>query len=179
MSASIWLVNLAVLAAVLGADLGTREITRRRILRPLIVSAIAVAVFVKSPQTSGTGLALELAGFGIGLALGVIGSHRLMSVRQDGAAGTATSVAGTGYAAFWTAVIGARVLFSYGAEHWYSAALGQWLAAHQVTVAGLTDTLILLAIGMVLARVMRFARVLGSLEHHGAPAGHHAVSSRS
>jgi hypothetical protein len=169
MSASIWLVNLAVLLTVLAADLGTRQITRRRIVRPLVVSGVAVAVFVKSPQTSGAGLVLELAGLGVGLALGAIASRRLMSIRRDEAANTTTSVAGAGYAAFWTAVIGARLLFTYGADHWYSAPLGQWLAGHQVTVAALTDTLILLAIGMVLARVLRFARVLG---HAGQLAPH-------
>jgi hypothetical protein len=179
MSTAIWLVNLAVLIAVLGADLGTRQITRRRILRPLIVSAVAVAGFVKSPQSSGTGLALELAGLSVGLALGALGSHRLMTVRRDESAGTAASIAGAGYAALWTGVIGARLVFSYGADHWYSAALGRWLAAHQVTVAGLTDALVLLAIGMVLARVMRFARVLGSVGRPDPHAALRAVSTRS
>jgi hypothetical protein len=179
MSAAVWFVNLAVLLAVLGADLGTRQITRRRILRPLIVSAVAVAVFVKGPQTSGTGLALELAGLGIGLALGAVGSRRLMSIRRDRAQGMATSVAGAGYAAFWIIVIGTRLVFSYGASHWYSAALGRWLAAHRVTVAGLTDALILLAIGMVLARVVRFTRALGSVGRPDAQAGLQAVSTRS
>jgi hypothetical protein len=167
MSASIWIVNLAVLLAVLAADLGTREITRRRIVRPLIVSAVAIGLFVKSPQTSGTGLALELAGLGVGLGLGAFASRRLMTIREDDTTGTATSIAGAGYGVFWVIVIGARLLFTYGAEHWYTTALGQWLAAHQVTVAGLTDTLILLAIGMVLARVLRFARVRGHVAHVG------------
>ncbi len=57
-------------------------------------------------------------------------------------------------------MIGARLSFTYGAYHWYSNALGRWMATNQVTVNGLTDALILLAVGMVLSRAVRFARVL-------------------
>jgi len=162
MATSILIVNLAVLAAVLLADLGTRTITWRRVLRPVIVAAIAVAVFVGSPQTSGAGFDLELGGLAGGLLLGSVASHLLMAIRRDPRTGEQVSVAGVGYAAFWIVVIGARLVFTYGANHWYSHPLGQWLAANAVTVAALTDALILFAIGLVLARVIRFARVLRS-----------------
>jgi hypothetical protein len=165
MSASILIVNLAVLTAVLAADLGTREITWRRVVRPLIVAAIAIAFFVKSPQTGGRGLAIEIAGLGVGLALGTIGSLRLMAIRHDDNAGRLISIAGVGYAAFWIVVIGARLIFTYGANHWYTQPLGHWLATNHITVSGLTDALILLAIGMVLARVVRFERVLRHAGH--------------
>jgi hypothetical protein len=75
------------------------------------VSAIAVVVFVKSPQTSGNGLALELVGLVSGLILGAIGANLLMDIRKDPRTGN--------------------------------------------------DALILFAVGLVLARVVRFARVLG------------------
>lgn len=39
MSAGIWIVNLAVLASVLGTDLGRREVSKRRLLRPALVAA--------------------------------------------------------------------------------------------------------------------------------------------
>jgi hypothetical protein len=158
----VLIVNLAVLAAVLWADLGTKEVTRRRVIRPVIVTAIAVAIFVKNPQTSGNGLALELAGLGGGLILGAVGARLLMVIRTDPRTGKPVSIAGAGYAAFWIVVIGARLLFTYGANHWYSHSLGQWLASNRITVDALTDGLILLAIGLVLARAVRFARVLRS-----------------
>ena len=159
MPASIWIVNLAILAAVLSADLGTREITRWRIARPVLVSAVAIAIFVKSPQTSGNGLELELAGLLVGLLLGTLGSLAFMRIRPATGSRAAISSAGAPYAAFWIAVIGGRLLFTYGANHWYTHSLGKWLFDNQITVNGLTDSLILLAVGMVLARVVRFTRV--------------------
>ena len=160
MPTDVLIVNLAVLGVVLSADLGTREITWRRVLRPIIVSAVAVAIFVRSPQMSGDGLALELGGLASGVILGAIGARLLMVFRVDPRTGEPTTIAGAGYAAFWIVVIGARLLFTYGAEHWYTETLGRWLITNHVTVDGLTDALVLFAIGMVLARAFRFARAL-------------------
>ncbi len=162
MPTDVWIVNLAVLGAVLASDLGTKEITWRRVLRPVIVAIVAVALFVKSPQTSGRGLALELVGLVAGLILGALGSLFLMAIRRDPATKRLISIAGAAYAAFWIIVIGARMMFTYGANHWYNHALGTWLFTNHITADGLTDGLIVLAIGMVLARVVRFALVLSS-----------------
>jgi len=119
--------NLAVLGAVLWADLGTKEITWRRVLRPVLVAAIAIAIFVKSPQTAGNGLTLELVGLVAGLALGAVGSLLLMVIRRDPGTKKLVSEAGAACAAFWIVVIGLRLLFTYGANHWYNHALGKWL----------------------------------------------------
>ena len=81
-----------------------------------------------------------------------------MAIRRDPGTEKFVSQAGAGYAAFWIVVIGLRLLFTYGANHWYTHALGQWLLTNRITVAGLTDGLILLAIGMVLARVLHASR---------------------
>lgn len=83
MPTDVLIVNLVILGVVLWADVGTGQITRRRVLRLLIISVIAVAIFVKSPQTSGNGLALELVGFATGLILGAIEAHRLMRITRD------------------------------------------------------------------------------------------------
>lgn len=82
--------------------------------------------------------------------------------------GKPITIAGAAYAAFWVVVIGARLLFTYGANHWYTQSLGHWLATNRITDAGLTDGLILFAIGMVLARVIRFARILHERRTVGA-----------
>lgn len=160
MPADVLIVNLVVLGAVLVADLGTRGVTWRRALRPVVVAAVAIAVFIKVPQTTGTGLALELIALGAGVGLAAAALPALMPIRTDARTGRAISVAGPGYAMFWMTVIGARLIFTYGANHWYSHALGPWLTANGVTVSGLTDALILFAIGLVGARAARVAWVL-------------------
>ena len=52
-----------------------------------------------------------------------------MRVTADPAAGRAVTFGGKAYAAFWIAVVAARVYFTYGAQHVFSAQLGQWLYA--------------------------------------------------
>jgi hypothetical protein len=49
-------------------------------------------------------------------------------------------------------IYGGRLLFIYGTLHWFPVPLGQFMAAHQLSAAGLTDALIFMAVAMALAR---------------------------
>jgi hypothetical protein len=53
---------------------------------------------------------------------------------------------------FRTVVIGARALFSYGANHWFSHQLGSWLTTNSIPSAAITDGLIFMAVAMLLTR---------------------------
>jgi hypothetical protein len=64
----------------------------------------------------------------------------------------AVSRAGFGYAAFWTVIFAGRLVFIYGSEHWFSNSIGQFLLTHQLSVTGLTDSLIFMAITRAMAR---------------------------
>ncbi|WP_194916739.1 hypothetical protein [Catenulispora rubra] len=151
MDASVWIVNIAVLASVLGTDLGRRKVGTARLLRPAIVAAVIVPLYVKHPATSGSGLVLELAAAALGLLLG-LGAAALLKVHHDPKDNTVYTKAGASYAALWTAVIGARLLFVYGSNHWFTAQLGRWMFQHQISVNALTDALVVMAIAMLLGR---------------------------
>jgi len=162
MSASIWIVNLVVLASVLGTDLGRREINRGRLLRPAIVASIIVPMYLKHPATGGSGLALELTLAGLGLVLG-LAAAALLPTRRESGSGRVYTRGGVGYAALWTGVVGARLAFSYGAQHWFSESLGRWMYQHSVTADALTDALVLMAIAMLLGRTGTLAMRKASL----------------
>jgi hypothetical protein len=57
-----------------------------------------------------------------------------------------------GERAVWVAVSAGRIYFTYGASHLFSYQLGSWMAADQVTVGALTDSLIFVSIAMLLGR---------------------------
>ena len=120
MPTDVLIVNIAVLFAVLEADLGRRKITRFRILRPLLLAAGIIPLFIAHPATAGNGEILEIALAGLGALLGLVAACGLMKVTYDDASQQSMSVAGPAYGAFWVLVIGARLLFTYGANHWYT-----------------------------------------------------------
>jgi hypothetical protein len=159
MPADIWIVNLLILAVVLLTDVGHRKVGWGRVLRPFLVALLIVPLFVKSPQLSGNGLLLEGALLVAGALFGIFGAFTLMKMSK-GEDGEVFSNVGVGYAAFWVFVIGARLVFSYGAYHWYSSALGHWMFTNHITTNGLTDGLIFLAIAMAVTRSARFVPYL-------------------
>ena len=154
MPTSVWVITLVVLGAVLEADLGYRKISWFRVLRPLVAAVAIVPLYLAVVPTSGNNLALQ----GTGVAVGVIGGlacHLFISVHFDpakGKRGRPVSRAGFGYASFWVVVFGTRLAFIYGSYHLFSRPLGQFLVIHQLSITGLTDALIFMALAMALSR---------------------------
>jgi hypothetical protein len=160
------IVNALVLFAVLEADLGpARKLSRFRLLRPLLLSAAIVPMFLEAIATHGTGLALEIAGGVAGILLGLIAA-RMMTIRRNPETSRIVTRAGAAYATFWIAVIAARSLFSIGAIHWFSQPLATWMANHQVTGAAITDTLIIMAVAMTLARTIGLGVRANEIRRH-------------
>jgi hypothetical protein len=157
MPANVWILNLVVLGAVLEADLGRRKIGWFRLVRPLLTVILICPLFLDSIPTNSHDVALQAAGIGVGVLLG-LAAHLFISVgygpvkNRRGTRDRAVSRAGSGYAAFWTVIYGGRLLFIYGTLHWFSVPLGQFMAARQLSAAGLTDALIFMAVAMALAR---------------------------
>jgi hypothetical protein len=151
------LINAIVLFVVLEADIGPhRKIGWFRIARPLVLAAVIVPAYLKSLTTHGTGLYLELAGTAAGVLLGLIATG-LMKVHRSTKTGRPVSRTGFGYAILWIAIIAARSGFSYGSAHWFGPQLSTWMAAHHVVSGAITDTLLLMALGMLLTRTLGLA----------------------
>src|SRR5580698_2666330 len=107
MPTDVLIVNIAVLFAVLEADLGRRKISRFRILRPLFLAIGIVPLFITHPATAGNGEILEIALAGLGALLGAVAALGLMRIGFDKASQQCVSTAGGAYGAFWVAIIGA------------------------------------------------------------------------
>ncbi len=165
MSTSQYILNLALLAWILTANLGSRVLTVRRVVVPLVVVAAAAATYLRDLPTAGHDLTLELIGLAAGLVLGAVAALTVR-VRRDHERVVTTG--GIAFAAIWVFVIGGRMLFAYGAEHWFGASIGRFSHQHLITGADAwTAAFILMALAMVLSRVavtgLRAARVSGRL----------------
>jgi hypothetical protein len=151
------IVNVLVLAAVLEADLGShRKITRFRLLRPILIAAAIVPLFLEKVTTHGGGLSVEIAGTAAGVIGGLI-ALALIRVYRSETTGKPVTAAGLGYALLWIVVIGGRALFSYGAYHWFDHQLGSWLTTNSIPSAAITDGLIFMAVAMLLTRTAGLA----------------------
>jgi hypothetical protein len=172
MTASIVILQLALLGVVFESDLGHRKIGWFRILRPVIAIAIIVPFFFKSLPTGHHDLLLQAAGLATGALLGLLSvspllvsvrfeptwraGHRWLAARMP-ARPAAVSHAGLGYAAIWIAVTVFRLGFAYASQHWFPADLGRFLVTNQLSPAALTNAFIFLALGMDLFRSLLLA----------------------
>jgi len=176
---AIYLLSLGILAFVLKTGLGTRELDRRRFTLPLAIVAVVGALYLRSIPTSAGDVklitVLGAAGVLLGLAAGA-----LMKVRpaEDG---SLVTVAGTAYAAIWIAAIGSRLLFAYGASHWFAPEVASFSRAAGIDgSAAYTAAFVVMALAMVLTRVavtaFRAARMTTGIsqhEHRAAASLHH------
>lgn len=154
---SALIVDAVVLVAVLQSDIGRhRKIDKFRLLRPVLVAAGIVPIFMEAVTTHGNGLTLEVALAVSGIILGAIATC-LMKVFRSPDTHKPVSRAGSGYAALWIVFIGARALFTYGSDHWFGSQLGHWMLSNDITSEAIVDGLIFMAVTMILTRTITIA----------------------
>lgn len=156
------ILTLVILAVVLESDLGRKKVGWFRIARPIVVAAVIVPIYFKNLPTSGHNPLLWGLGLLIGIvfgltavsplfvSVGVDSEFRGWLAKRRGTPGkpAAVTVAGAGYAVVWIAVSAARLIFSYGAIHFFPHALNVFLRKHQLSYDSLTDALIFVPVGM-------------------------------
>jgi hypothetical protein len=147
-------VNAVVLATTLKADLGMKEISGKRLRRPMFIAAGIVPMFVHTVYGKGPGLTVEVGGAAVGVLIGLIAISQ-MRVHRD-ATGRSVSYAGAAYAVFWIAIAVGRSVFSYGAAHWYSTRLGTFFVRHGAAPTDvqqiITNGLVIMAVVALLTR---------------------------
>ena len=154
MNTGILLLNIGVLGAVLANDLGRRRLTRRRVVRPLIISAVVAVFFFGAGSMTGSALLLEAGAAALGLALGAVAALA-MRVEHDGP--NVVTVAGWTYAAVWVGLVGARIAFGYAASDLFPQALGRWLFTNNISEAAFVNAFVIFSIALVVARTASIA----------------------
>ena len=155
MTTTQWILNTALLAWVLLRNLGTKPVTPATYALPLLIVAVAGAVFLRALPTAGNDLALEGIGAMTGLLLGVAATALTRFDRREG---RPVVRAGGAFAALWVAVIGGRVLFAEWATHDGARAVGEFSLRHAITGADAwTCAFVLLALAMVVGRLVSTA----------------------
>jgi hypothetical protein len=144
--------NAGLLVFVLATNLGTHGLTWRRLAVPLVLVGVAGVAFLRDVPTLGNDATLEAVGAGSGVVLGLLAGG-LVSVRRD--RDRVVTIAGAAYALLWTVVIGGRVAFAYGADHWFSQQIVRFSYEHRITGADAwTAAFVLMALAMVTTRVL-------------------------
>ena len=153
MSSAQYALNLGLLVYILGSNLGTRRLTPRRLALPVVLVGVAAWILLRDLPTLGNDVRLELVGAAAGAVLGVVAGLLVRVRRQH--TGVLVTRAGTAYGVLWLVVIGGRMAFAYGADHWFPVAIGRFSMTHRITGADAwSAAFVLMALTLVLVRVL-------------------------
>lgn len=177
MTTEQWILNLGLLVFILGSNLGTRTVSRRRLALPLVLAALAGVLLLPGTPALGNDTALAAIGAGAGIALGVVaGIFMAVERRSDG---SIVSRAGAAYALLWILVIGGRIGFAESATGWASGAVRDFSISNHISGgAAWTAAFVVMALAMVGSRVLTTALRWRSLQARTRPAATGGVGIR-
>lgn len=155
MSTSDYLIDSILVLLVL-LQIRDRELTKKQLIRPLVILGVAVANYLHGIPTQGNDLVLvgvlALIGGLIGVASGVT---VIMRHRADG---VTTFRSGWLSGFFWVLGMGSRFGFAYWTSHGGVHAIATFSANHQITSAeAWTVALLAMAVFEVCGRTLTMA----------------------
>jgi hypothetical protein len=151
MTTSDYLLSFGLLAFILYTNLGTKALTRRRFTVPLIAIAVAASVYLHGVPTAGNDLTFILLAAAAGIAFGAVTG--LLSRLDRNPQGQLITRAGAAFATVWIVVVSGRVLFGYGAMHWWRVPIIHFSMHYQLTGPAYPAAFVVMALTMVLARL--------------------------
>jgi len=165
MPLKIWILIIAVFAAVVLLRLGRHHYTRRqRILTIAIVIFLALR-YVKGMPTSGNDIPLEVACLGLGALFG-FAMLAAMSVDRDESTGDIWVRAGIAYLVLWVVLLGSRVLFAYSATGWARRDVGRFFISNHLSFNAITPAFVLMTLGSIAVVTIGIALRAVSLSRH-------------
>ncbi len=168
MSTTQWILSIVLLAWALLRNVGTREVTRGTYLVPIVLVVVAAGFFLLPLPTAGNDLDLVVAFGAVGVLFGLAASA-VTRLRHRG--GRLVATAGAGFASLWLVMIGGRIAFAEWANGSGARAVGTFSMDHAITGADAwTAALVVMALGMVLARTVALALRAWRLQVQPAPA---------
>ncbi|MER5358612.1 hypothetical protein [Streptomyces sp. NPDC002785] len=140
-----------ILIIILATDIGRRQITTMRMVRSVLAVAVIIAIFVHSFPTVGNDVSFQCVGIGIGVIAGLIAGALLPAYRHE--SGQIYTIGGIGYALVWVVLSSGRVLFAYGAEHWFTADLVRFSIDYKISGPDTyANAFVFMSLAMVLTR---------------------------
>ena len=110
------IINLGILGAIVFSDYGRKAASWERLIRPLIICATVVPLFVSSIPSTGHSSGLQFLGVAAGVVVGLVAMCFAEVDHQTPTGEPATRTAKT-YAAIWIVVSLARIVFAWGSQH--------------------------------------------------------------
>jgi hypothetical protein len=157
----------SVLVLLVLIQIKERPMTRKALIRPLVILGIAVANYFHGIPTQGNDLVLVGVLAVIGGVIGI--SSGLTAIMRTTDAGV-TLRSGWVSGFFWVLGMGSRFGFAYWSSHGGQSAISSFSASHHITGAeAWTVALLAMAIFEVCGRTLTLAARWRSLDPAGAP----------
>jgi hypothetical protein len=155
----------SVLVLLVLLQIKERPMTRRELLRPVVIVGTFVAIYLNGIPTAGNDLVLVIAVALLGAAIGI--SSGLAVRMRKNADGVVTGRGTWASAIFWVLGMGSRFAFLIWMTHGGAETIARFSAQHSITsgeawTAALLAMAVFEVLGRTLAQAIRWQRLLST-----------------